>query len=193
MRLVETISYLTETLFSITFSHSGFDNLSETTVSELVKIKPDNDTTSLLGDYNIDCTFTNDIFVSYIRAKLVAPPALQPRAAYVMPRPADRFRFLLIAGVRFMNTTVVEPVSSGRYYYFTNRNNAASGMFITHDAGAVNQNDLTNVADVEIRERPLAVIDIFSSGAINNNYELFTGNAGQLRRPNYRVLFRSRI
>ncbi len=193
MKLVETFTYLADELFTITFDHSAFDSLAESTLSDVLLIKPDAETASLLTDYSAGYTFSANSFVCFIHSRLLSPPASQPRGAYVVPEPDTRFRFLLMAGSRFINVTVVEPVAAARFYYFSNRINAGTGMFISHDASEVNSNDLHNLSDVEIRESPLAVIDIFSSNAMNTSYELFTGTAGELRKPAYRVLFRSRI
>lgn len=193
MRLVETFTYLADELFTITFDHSAFDNLSESNVSDVILIKPDAETAVLLRDYSVGYTFSGASFVCYIHSRLLSPPALQPRAACVVPEPNTRFRFLVMAGSRFTDVTVIESVAAGRFYYFSNRSNAGTGMFISHNASEVNNNDLHNLTDVEIRESPLAVIDVFSSGAVNPSYELFTGTSGELRKPAYRVLFRSSI
>lgn len=193
MKLVKTTTYLADELFTITFDHSAFDNLAESSLSDVLFIKPDAKTVSLLNDYSAGYTFSSNRFVCYIHSRLMAAPAPQPRGAYVTPVTNTRFRFLLVAGSRFMTVTTIEPVAGNKVYYFSNRTNAGTGMFISHDASEVNGNDLQTVPDVETKESPLAVIDIFSSGAMNTGYELFTSALGELRKPAYRVLFRSRI
>jgi hypothetical protein len=193
MKLVETFTYLADELFTITFDHSAFDNLAESTFSDMVRLKPDAKTASFLNDYGAGYTFSGNSFVCFIHSRMLAAPAPLPRGAVVVPGPNTRFRFFLMAGGSFTNVTVIEPVAAGRFYYFSNRTNAGTGMFISRNAAEVNNSDLHNVPDVDGRESPLAVIDIFSSGAMNAGYELFTGASGELRRPTYRVLFRSRV
>lgn len=193
MKLVETIDYLVQELFTINFSHSGFDDLRESMISDNLVMRPDEETEIIFRNYNIGYSFTNNIFVCYIQSYLLAPPASQPRAAFIIPANDTRFRFLLKASSHFMNTTIINPVTNGHAYYFSNRVNTGTNMFISHDAAEVNNNDLSNITEVNIRDTYLAVIDIFSSGAVNNNYELFTGTTGRLRSPEYRLLFRSGI
>ena len=94
-----------------------------------------------------------------------------------------------------MDTTVIKPVATGKTYFFSNRSNAGTGMFISHDPGEVNNNDIVTLLanEIEADKTYLGMIDIFSDGAINSNYELFSNAAGRLRSPEYQLLFRSSI
>ena len=92
-----------------------------------------------------------------------------------------------------MDATDIKSPATGSGYYFSNRTNAGTGMFISHDAADVNSNDLASISDVDLREKYIGVIDIFCSGAVNNSYELFTGGSGQLRSPKYRLSFKSTL
>ena len=193
MKLVETFNDLFQELFTITLSHRGFDSLNESMICDHIKIKPDKDTEKIMKDHRIGYRFNDDNFVCYIQCELENPPAASPRVAYVVPAPGIKFRFLLKASNYFMDTTVIKSVAKGTAYYFNNQSNAGTGMFISHDPGEVNDNDLVIVSKVDIRETYLGVIDIFSSGAVNPTYELFSNAAGRLRKPKYQLLFRSSI
>jgi hypothetical protein len=195
MKSVGTIVELFDELFTINFSHSGFDSLSESMISEHLRITPDRETAKLLKNFRMGLYFDNDVFGCHIQSKMENPPAASPRAAYIMPATGVLFRFLLKASNYFMTTTSIRSTAGGKAYYFSNRLNAGTGMFISHDAGEVNNLDLITVPDPkpDIRETFLGVIDIFSGGAINPNYELFSNATGRLRKPEYRLLFRSLI
>ena len=108
-----------------------------------------------------------------------------------MPKGDTRLRFLLKAKSRFIHTTVVEQPAKDHAYHFSNRVNAGTGMFISRNAGEVDSNDLDNGFDVDPRESFLGVIDVFTSNAMNSNYELFANAMGELRKPEYRIQFRS--
>ena len=191
MKLVATTDYFFGKLFTIHFLHSRFDDLTEAVISENLSLLPDDATKALFANYHINCSFEGSTFICFIQGSLLAAPALQPRGAFIIPAAGTRFRFLLKASTLFMNSTVVEPVANGHVYHFGNRVSTASGMFISHDAGDVNNNDLDNLADVDPKESYLGVIDIFSSGAVNSSYELFSGGLGQLQGPEYQLQFKS--
>ena len=193
MKLVETFNDLFQELFIINLSHRGFDSLNESKICDHITIKPDKKTEKIMKDHRIGCRFDDDNFICYIQAKLLAPPVPAPKGAYVIPAPILFLRFLLNANTYFMDATEIESPATGSGYYFSNRTNAGTGMFISHDAADVNSNDLSGIADVDIKEKYVGVIDIFCSGAMNNSYELFTGGSGQLRSPEYRLSFRSRL
>ena len=53
MKLVETIDYLFEELFSINFSHSGIQLPPLSMLSEHIKVCPYGDTKKLLKDHDI--------------------------------------------------------------------------------------------------------------------------------------------
>ena len=193
MKLVVTTNELFERLFTIRLVHAGFDSPNESMISDHITIKPDKETKKLMKDYRIGQKFADDNFVCYIQSRLMSPPAPTPKAAYIIPGPGTKLRFLLDVSTYFMDATELEPTATGKGYYFSNRSNAASGMFISHDAGNVNNNDVTNITDVDVREKYIGVIDIFCDSAANNSYELFSGTAGRLRSPEYRLSFRSTL
>ena len=193
MRLVETFNEVYQELFTINLSHRGFDSPNESSISDHIKIRPDKNTVKLMKDHRVGYCFDDDNFVCYIQAKLLAPPAPVPKSAYIIPAPAVFFRFFLEASRYFMDATEIEPPATGSGYYFSNKTNAGTGMFISHDAADVNSNDLSSIADVDVSENYVGVIDIFCSGAMNNSYELFTGGSGQLRSPEYRLSFKSTL
>ena len=193
MRLVETFNDLFHELFTINLSHRGFDSPNESLISDHITIRPDKKTQKLMKDHRVGYCFDDDNFVCYTQAKLLAPPAPVPKAAYIIPAPAVFFRFLLGASRYFMDATDIKSPATGSGYYFSHRTNAGTGMFISHDAADVNSNDLASISDVDLREKYIGVIDIFCSGAVNNSYELFTGGSGQLRSPKYRLSFKSTL
>lgn len=193
MKKVETITYFAGELFTITFSHSGFDGISGIAVSEILSLKPEKETELLFNRFNIGYALHTNTFVCFIHSRLLSPPTLQPRAAFAIPDADTRFRFLVKADSRFMSMTQINPVSGNRAYYFSNRENAATDMIISHDTTGVNDNDLRSGLNVDIRETYLGVIDVFSSGAVNNNYELFAGASGELRSPAYKLTFKSSV
>ena len=193
MRLVETFNDLFHELFTINLSHRGFDSPNESLISDHITIRPDKKTQKLMKDHRVGYCFDDDNFVCYTQAKLLAPPAPVPKGAYIIPAPAVFFRFLLGASRYFMDATDIKSPATGSGYYFSNRTNAGTGMFISHDAADVNSNDLASISDVDLREKYIGVIDIFCSGAVNNSYELFTGGSGQLRSPKYRLSFKSTL
>lgn len=193
MKLVETFQYLADELFTIRFQHSGFNASLNRSLSEAVRIEADEETRTFFQSFSIGSAFYQNSFVCFIRSRLLSPPAPQPRAAYLFPVGEKRLRFFLTGGSRFQNLTLLPPTATGQYYSFSNRTNVGSGLFITHDAGGVNASDIRPLSDVNLRSQPLAVIDIFTSGAANGSYELFTGTSGELRSPVYQVRFHSLI
>jgi hypothetical protein len=193
MKLVDTFDDLFQELFTINLSHRGFDSLNESMICDHVKIKPDKNTKKIMKDHRINYHFDDDNFVCYMQAKLLAPPALTPKGAYIIPASIVFLRFLLDVSKYFMDATEIEPTATGRAYYFSNRTNAGTGMFISHDAADVNSHDLSNIPGIDVKEKYIGVIDIFCSGAMNNSYELFTGASGQLKSPQYRLSFRSTL
>ena len=56
----------------------------------------------------------------------------------------------------------------------------------------VNDHDLKNVSAVKPEDSCLGVIDIFSSGAMDSTYELFSGPLQQFESPGYRIDFKSK-
>ena len=193
MILVETINHLYEELFSINFSHSGLQLPPLSMLREHINVRPDERTKKILKAHDMHYNFSSDTFVCYARCRLLAPPSPTPKAAYIIPADNTRFRFFLDANANFIFKTNVEPVAKGIGYYFTNRANVANGMFISKNQTGVDNFDKAIIPEVDPKESYLAVIDIFSTGAINNSYELFTGVVGQLRSPQYRLNFISSI
>lgn len=191
MKLVVTNTELFETLFSINFTHKSFDSFNESTVSEHLSVDPDEDTRKLLTDHRIGFRFTDNVFLCYTQCRLLLPPAKTPKGADIIPAENTRFRFLIKANNFFKRITDIIPTAKGKAYYFSNRTNVGTDMYISHDAAAINNNDLVDVTEIDVREIFFGVIDIYSSGAKNNSYELFTGSNAQLRSPEYILEFRN--
>ncbi|MGN6531240.1 MAG: hypothetical protein ACTHK0_05765, partial [Ginsengibacter sp.] len=57
----------------------------------------------------------------------------------------------------------------------------------------VNSDDLKTVGVVNPDEHCFGVIDIYSSGAINSAYDLFSGASENLNDPGYSIRFISKI
>ena len=194
MKLVETAYLIYKELFTINIVHSGYDSLSENMLSDVIKLYPDEATEVLFKNYNMNYCFNNDTLICYIRCKLLNPPAKDPEASYIQISNDLRLRFLLTVGNDFMSKTKLEPAGKNQlYYYFSNKTNAGVNMLISHDNSEVSNNDLKQIADTDLTKRIHGVIDIFSSGAINSNYELFSGVSQQLQSPEYRIQFRSNV
>ena len=128
-----------------------------------------------------------------MRCSLFAPPAAEPKKPFIPLDDNLRLRFYINGNTNFLRKTDIISTGPKQVYYFSNRLNVASGMFISSAAGDVNNNDLRNTALLTPEEPCLGVVDIFSSGAANLNYELFTGAAQQLKNPEYKIQFKSKI
>lgn len=193
MKLVETIRDFAGALFSITFRHRGFERPGYSTISEALTIMPDPQTMLHFHQFSMGFSFHTNTLVCFIRCRLLAPPALQPKGAAVVPTTDTRFRFLLKASSHFLRLTEVKAVTNSQAYYFSNRDNAATDLILSHDAAGVSDSDLRSGLDIRANETLLGVIDIFSGGAVNASYDLFKDSSGELKSPAYHLTFLSSI
>ena len=146
MILVDTIGTIYEELFRINITHPGYVPARSITIADEVSLLPDQATRALFRDHDMGYKFRGNIFLCYMRCDLFAPPARDPKIPYVPMPDSIRFRFLLTAGNAFINKTDIIQAGATQVYHFSNRVNAASSLFISHDPSDVNNNDLANVS-----------------------------------------------
>ena len=192
MVLVDTIRQAYTELFTINFSHSGYGTGPQTSIADEIALAPDNATQTLFRKYEIGYKFYNHTFICFIRLKVLVP-AMPPQVPYIPVANGLQLRLLLKAGNAFLNKTEIDAAGASQVYYFSNRVNAGSGRYLSHDAAEVNDHDLQNVSAVKPEDSCLGVIDIFSSGAMDSTYELFSGSLQQFESPGYRIDFKSKI
>jgi hypothetical protein len=193
MKLVETIRTIYHELFTINFGHSAYEQDRHVLIADEITMRPDAATLKIFTDYEMDYKFYNETLLCFIRCRLFATPAPLPKITFKKVADNLQLRFILKSGTAFLNKTEIIDAGAREVYYFSNRANAGTDMFISNDNIEVGNGDLKNVSVIQPGETCLGVIDIFSSNAINNNYELFTGASQQLRSPEYRIRFRSKI
>ena len=192
MVLVDTIRQIYQELFTINFFHSAYANGLQTSLADEISLVPDKATQTLFLKYDTGLKFYNDVFICFMRCKLIFP-AMPPRAPYVTVANDLQLRFLLKAGEAFMSKTDIQAVGAGQVYHFSNRVNTGTGGYLSHDAADVNDHDLENVSTINPEENCIAVIDIFTGAAMNSSYELFNGPLQQFVSPGYRIDFKSKI
>lgn len=193
MKLVETIRTIYKELFTVSFDHSAYQPVRNILFADQVTVDPDKDTKYHFTNYEMSYQFFNETLVCFIRCNLLLPPAINPKVPFRKVNDDLRLRFLIKAGSAFLNVTDIDSAGAQQVYYFSNRVNAGASMFISSNTTGVGNSDLKNVSVVEPGESCLGVIDVFSSNAMNGNYELFTGSAQQLRSPVYRIRFKSKV
>lgn len=186
--VADTIITIYKELYHVKFLHAGYGAPRPDSIFENITLQPDADTVITFNNYNIDYRLFNDTLVVFIRCANQSPAV-----PYVRFADTFRLRFLLNVSNDFLNKTVVDPVGSAQLYQFSNQTNAGSGGFISMHTGGVNSDDLKTVAVVNADEKCFGVIDVYSSGAINNSYDLFSNANETLNDPGYSIRFISKI
>ena len=186
--VVDIIKIIYKELFTVKLLHTGYGAPRPGSISDSINLKPDAETKIIFSNYSIGYSFFNDTLVVFMRCADQSPVV-----PYIKFAENVRLRFLLNVSGDFLNKTVADPVGAIHIYQFSNQINAGSGGFISMHAGGVNIDDLKAAAAVNADENCFGVIDIYSSAAINNAYELFSGSNDNLNNPNYSIQFISKI
>ena len=186
--VVDVVKTIYKELYNVKFLHAGYGAPRPDSISDNINLQPDATTVITFNNYNIDYILFNDTLVVFIRCADQSPPV--PYVKFANP---VRLRFLLNVSTDFLNKTVVDPVGATQVYQFSNQINVGSGGFISMHVEGVNSDDLKTVAAVNADEKCFGVIDIFSSGAINNAYELFSDANETLIDPAFSIRFISKI
>lgn len=186
--VVDTIKTIYKELYKVKFVHTGYGSPRPNSISDDLTVQPDADTRVIFNNHNIGYHFFNDTLVVFIRCADQTPPVPYLKLAQPL-----RLRFLLNVSNNFLNKTVVDPVGSVHVYQFSNQVNAGTGGVISMHTQGVNSDDLKTVSVVNPDENCFAVIDIYSSGAINSAYDLFSGASENLNDPGYSIPFISKI
>ncbi|POY37296.1 hypothetical protein C3K47_05900 [Solitalea longa] len=193
MKLVETVRTIYKELFILNISHSGYSANGTVQLADELQIIPDSQTRIHFNNYTMSSRFINNQLICFMRCNLFAPPATDPKIPFLPFDDETRLRFYITGNTSFLRKTDIAVTGAKQLYYFSNRFNAASGMFISNTAGDINNSDLRSVSLLAPEQACLAIVDVFSSGAVNANYELFTGAAHQLKSPEYKIQFKSKI
>jgi hypothetical protein len=129
----DVISTLYENLFSIRLLSTGEQSPSSTMFSQTIRIIPDQSTERLFSDYNISLRLFDDLAVCFIRSRLFAPPAREPKVPFVSFIGEIRIRLLMYVSQNFLNHAVVVANGKDRVYHFSNRLNSVidSDLFIS--------------------------------------------------------------
>lgn len=186
--VVDIIKTIYKELYNVKFLHAGYGTPRPSSISDNINLQPDTDTVITFNNYNIGYSLFNDTLVVFIRCADQSPPV--PYVKFAEPA---RLRFLLNVSNDFLNKTVVDPVGAAQVYQFSNQTNVGSGGFISMHVTGVNADDLKTVALVNPDESCFGVIDVFTSGAINSAYELFSDANETLIDPAYSIRFISKI
>ena len=186
--VVDIIKIIYKELFSVKILHAGYGTPRPDSISESINLQPDTNTKKIFKNYNMGYSFFNDTLVVFMRCADQLPVV-----PYVKFAENFRIRFLLNVSGDFLNRTVADAVGATQVYQFSNQTNVGSGGFISMHSEGVNSDDLKTTAVVNADEKCFGVIDIYSSGAINNAYELFSGTDESLNNPNYSIRFISKI
>lgn len=186
--VVDIIKIIYKELFTVKVLHTGYGTPRPDSVSDNINVKPDGNTKIIFSNYSIDYSFFNDTLVVFMRCA-----DQSPAVPYSKFGENFRIRFLLNVSGDFLNKTVADPVGAAQVYQFSNQTNVGLGGFISMHTEGVNSDDLKTVASVNPGENCFGVIDIYSSGAVNNSYELFSGADENLNSPGYSIRFISKI
>lgn len=186
--VADIIKTIYKELYNVKFLHTGYGVPRPNSISDNINLQPDADTVITFNNYNIDYSLFNDSLVVFIRCADQSPPV--PYVKFANP---VRLRFLLNVSNDFLNKTLADAVGATQVYQFSNQTNAGAGGFISMHTEGVNSDDLKTTTEVNADEKCFGVIDIYSSGAINNAYELFSGTDTKLNNPNYSIRFISKI
>ncbi|MEX2512690.1 MAG: hypothetical protein WD398_07285 [Cyclobacteriaceae bacterium] len=124
---VDVINTLYENLFSVRFLHPGFGTPASNSLSQSIRVFPDQSTKRLFRDYGISYKIFNDLLVCYIRSRLFAPPATDLKVPFISFQGEIRIRLLLYSTRDFMDRTAVVATGKNQVYHFSNRINNVIG------------------------------------------------------------------
>jgi hypothetical protein len=189
---MDKLNTIYQELFSIKFTHAAFGTAGPVFISDLLGIYPDAQTEALFSNNSIGYRFDNNTFSCFARCSLVAPPAADPKVCFTRIAADVRLRFMLTAENAFFPPTDINRAGSAQVYYFNNKANVGSGMYITQAIATVTDADLKDSIVIAPQDKCLGVIDIFSAGAVNTSYELFKGANKTLKSPAYKITFKSK-
>jgi hypothetical protein len=125
----ETVSTIYRELFTIKFTHAGFENLHENFLSQGISIVPDQQTEQLFIDHKVSYRFYTNTLVGFMECSLFNPPTLEPKVPFIHIDGDLHMRFLVKASEDFASKTYVVSAGSRHTYHFTNKINNASGGF----------------------------------------------------------------
>ena len=187
-----------EEVFTVRFLHNAYGNPRPRLMADSIELEPDTETKEFFNNYNLGYRFFNDTLICFIRttlSQLLSPPALVTVIPYIKFSGNVRIRFFINASIDFLNKTLVETAGAKQMYQFTNRVNAGTGGFISMHISGVNNDDLKNVDTVEVDKNKscFGVVDVYSSGAVDSTYELFSGLDQGLQSPQYSIRFIGKI
>lgn len=189
-------------LFSVKFLHSGYGFSHKNAIADSIYPEPDEATRKLFVNHSIGYRFFTDTLICFIRtlktqlSPPLSPPANETNVPYIKFSGNAMIRFLINTSTVFLDKTEVAATGARQVYQFTNQTNAGTGGFISMhtDLVGVNNDDLKNVAVVKPDKTCFGVIDIFNTGAVNSNYELFNEMVTQqMKSPVYSIPFKSKI
>lgn len=189
---MDKLNTIYQELFTIKFTHAAFGTAGPAFLSDLLNIYPDAKTAALLRNNSIGYRFDNNTFSCFARCIPATPPAPNLKACFTPVATDACFRFMLTAENAFFSCTDIERAGSAQVYYFSNKANAGSGMYITQTSATVTNADLKDSVLITPQDKCLGVIDVFSSGAVNSGYELFKGVNKTLKSPAYKITFKSK-
>ncbi len=189
---MDSIQTIYKELFTIKFFHDNYGSSHHNSLSDDIRILPDEQTKKLFTNFIMDCRLLDNAFVCFIRCILFNPPNKEPKIPFVKFPDNQRYRFLLQAGSNFFKTTIIDIVGSKQVYQFSNRKNVGTNNFITQHEDGVNNDDLFSISIVNPEINCLAVVDIYNTGAINSSYDIFKNTEQQLLSPLYLVRFKNK-
>lgn len=124
---METVRLLYKELFTIQFAHAGYGLEKNVSISDSIRIRPDNETAVYTTNYNIGCRFYGDKFFCFIRTRLLAPPAVEPVEPYIKNTDETRLRFLMYSSTDFISKTFAVNAGGKWVYQFSNKTNNVEG------------------------------------------------------------------
>lgn len=117
----DILNILYQELFYIKFLHGGYSTSPSNSISSNIRLLPDENTRKLFEGYNIGYKFINDTLICYVRSKLFAAPARDPKVPYVLLAGDVRIRFLMFTTSTFIHKTYVVSTGKEMIYRFSNR------------------------------------------------------------------------
>jgi len=189
---MDKINTIYQELFTIKFTHAAFSAAGPAFISDLLNIYPDTQTAAFFRNNSIGYRFDNNTFSCFVRCVPATPPVADPKICFTPIDANVCLRFMMIAETAFFSRTDIQQTGATQVYYFNNKINAGTGLFITQANTTVTSADLKDSVLITPQDKCLGVIDIFSSGAVNSTYELFKGANKTLRSPAYKITFKSK-
>lgn len=183
---MDVIRTLYKQLFTVEFIHDGFK--APTLIDEAIRIKSDTKTKNLFNNYCMSYIFFYNTLLCFIRCQ-----PLDPVVPYTLFPGEVHIRFLLTGTSKFFDRTEIKFMGAKQVYYFNNRKNAGPNRFITQSAEIVTDGDLEDIFRIKPEDSCFGVIDIYSSNAKDNSYELFSGSDQQLKNPAYKIKFKNKV